>query len=96
MYKLTEEEKKDHNLLLAYERTVLARDRTTLAVLRTALSSIAVGAAFIGFSDTKSWFEWFGWSFIAIGVLSFLIGSACMLRSHGRLMKLSKLVNKSR
>ena len=90
-FELTEEEKEDHTLVLAYERTLLSRDRTMMSVLRTALSFVAIGAAFVGFHKEASWFFVTGWSCVAIGAVSFFVGLVFMIKSHIRMSRFSHL-----
>lgn len=58
---------------LALDRTILANERTFLAYIRTALALIISGASAIKLLGTF-WIVVTGWSLIAIGIATLLIG----------------------
>lgn len=90
-FQLTDEERKNHSLVLAYERTLLARDRTIMAVIRTALSFILIGVGFIGFHGHVWWFNIVGWVCVVIGAGTLIGGVIYMMRYHLRLSRFAHL-----
>ncbi len=72
---------------LAADRTVLANERTYLAYIRTALAFAIAGASLIHFleplvSDVA------GWALIAMGVVTFAIGTMRYAQTRQRLERI--------
>ncbi len=61
---------RDH---LAIDRTTLANERTLLGYVRTSLALAVVGASALKFFDSAALIVT-GWGFLAIGVVTFLVG----------------------
>jgi len=62
---------RDH---LAAGRTDLANERTLLAYVRTALALFAAGVTLVHFFESV-WLDIVGWTFVPIGVGTFIIGA---------------------
>ena len=63
---------------LATDRTKLSNQNTFLAYIRTALTLFVAGVTFVRFFDSLL-IEIIGWTFLPIGVATFVVGS---LRYH--------------
>ena len=63
---------------LATARTKLSNQNTFLAYIRTALTLFVAGVSFVRFFDSLL-IEIIGWTFLPIGIATFLVGS---LRYH--------------
>jgi len=61
---------RDH---LSVDRTTLSNQNTFLAYIRTALTLFVAGITFIRFFDNLA-VEIVGWSFVPIGIATFIVG----------------------
>lgn len=59
---------------LATDRTKLSNQNTYLAYIRTALTLVVAGLSFVRFFDSLL-IEIVGWTFLPIGVATFVVGS---------------------
>ena len=77
---------------LATDRTKLSNQNTFLAYIRTALTLFVAGVTFVKFFDSLP-IEIIGWTFLPIGVATFVVGSLRYQRLRKALSGIKPPVN---